>query len=765
MRQTLLIVSIVFSILLAVLPGRAEESWSVTRDIPLVSHPRVGDGFREEKIIADLFRPNRDGRLPAAVITNSSGGVMPFVETNYARVLASNGVVALVVDSFMPRGVRRTSDDQSRMLYSQSVADAAAGFKWLAAQPWVDSNRIIVMGMSKGAIVALDTAGDASRQLWGVTDVRFAGHIAITPGCEFQNEDARTTGAPIFFMLSELDNYTLIRPCLDYAERIRAAGNGKVRLAVYPGVFHGPEWTGGIGEENSEFFIRCSYLRDNRARLTNRVTGEIVPPASGLQAQRACTDKGPVNVGGDHRIKAQLISDLLQFLRDIDVAQDREARAIVPDCTQMQTAIRRLNCERARAGWTGDMVALARAYRSGRGAVRDEALAERLLRLAAARGHPQAQMDLADIYAFGAAPPDLARARSLAQSAAAAGEAGAMNILGVMARDGMGRNRDEKEALEWFRKSADLRGSYALANLGRMYWDGRGGLKADRSEAVKLWRRSAYYENSWGRLFLAEALEKGEGTERNVAQSLEMYRSVSNQDRDPEAKRIAQAALARLAATPPEPARQPDSQRPSPPVQQAQAAIAPNNLTFFVTSIGLGKGGDLGGLAGADAHCQSLATSVGAGSKAWRAYLSTYDNGGGGAINARDRIGRGPWQNAKGEIIAQNVDDLHSANNRLGLQTALTERGAIVNGVGMAPNNQHDVLTGSSTDGRASADMTCDNWTSSSSGRAMVGHTDRAPKTPENSTSWNSAHPSRSCSQQDLIATGGNGLFYCFAAQ
>jgi hypothetical protein len=199
----------------------------------------------------------------------------------------------------------------------------------------------------------------------------------------------------------------------------------------------------------------------------------------------------------------------------------------------------------------------------------------------------------------------------------------------------------------------------------------------------------------------------------------------------------------------------PDGRKKPSPVQ--------HGMTFFVTSFGLGKGGDLGGLAGADAHCQALAASVGAGNLTWRAYLSA--EGRGGAIDARDRIGSGPWQNAKGEVIAQNVDDLHGPNNRLSLSTALTERGATVNGVGMAPNNQHDILTGSTADGRVSADMTCNDWTSSGPGAAIVGHHDRLPQTPSSSISWNAAHRSRSCSQQDLIATGGNGLFYCFAAQ
>ena len=195
------------------------------------------------------------------------------------------------------------------------------------------------------------------------------------------------------------------------------------------------------------------------------------------------------------------------------------------------------------------------------------------------------------------------------------------------------------------------------------------------------------------------------------------------------------------------------------------------NMTFFVVSTGPGKGADLGGLEGADRQCQTLAQGAGAGSKTWRAYLSTQATGGAQAVNARDRIGNGPWQNFKGEVIAQNVDDLHSANNKLGAQGSLTERGTIVAGVGWTPN-YHDVLTGSQPDGRAFApgeDRTCGNWTSSAQGAAMVGHIDRKGlRDDDASKSWNSSHPSRGpgggCSQTDLRGTGGNGLFYCFAA-
>jgi hypothetical protein len=191
-----------------------------------------------------------------------------------------------------------------------------------------------------------------------------------------------------------------------------------------------------------------------------------------------------------------------------------------------------------------------------------------------------------------------------------------------------------------------------------------------------------------------------------------------------------------------------------------------NEMTFFVTSAGLGKGADLGGLEGADKYCQSLAQAAGAGGKTWHAYLSTQ---GSGAVNARDRIGRGPWKNAKGVVIAKDVEELHGENN-LTKQTVLTEKGNPINGRGDSPNT-HDILTGSQPDGTAFSsdkDMTCGNWTKSGDGAAMLGHADRQGLNNDAaSKSWNSSHPSRGpqggCSQTDLQSTGGAGLLYCFA--
>ena len=187
-----------------------------------------------------------------------------------------------------------------------------------------------------------------------------------------------------------------------------------------------------------------------------------------------------------------------------------------------------------------------------------------------------------------------------------------------------------------------------------------------------------------------------------------------------------------------------------------------SQMTFFITSAGSGNGADLGGLEGADRHCQALAASVGAGDKTWHAYLSTTGSGG---VNARDRIGSGPWANFNGVIVADSVDQLHGDNN-LTKETILTEKGAISNGRGDDPN-MHDILTGSGLDGTAQmdeADTTCGNWTSSGEGSALVGHHDRQGG-GANPTSWNSAHASRGCSQANLQGTGGNGFFYCFVSR
>ncbi|MGH8666746.1 MAG: hypothetical protein ACREUX_20980 [Burkholderiales bacterium] len=202
----------------------------------------------------------------------------------------------------------------------------------------------------------------------------------------------------------------------------------------------------------------------------------------------------------------------------------------------------------------------------------------------------------------------------------------------------------------------------------------------------------------------------------------------------------------------------------------ATAAVAAQaaDMSFFVTSVGLGKGADLDGLAGADKHCQSLAAKAGAGKRTWRAYLSTQAADGAKAVNARERIGSGPWRNAKGVVIAKSVDDLHGESNNLTKETALSEEGEVINGRGDKPN-RHDILTGTMPDGRAPTDeknVTCGNWTQSGEGAALVGHHDRIGlRDDAASKSWNSSHASRGCSQEALRSSGGDGLLYCFAVK
>jgi hypothetical protein len=204
-------------------------------------------------------------------------------------------------------------------------------------------------------------------------------------------------------------------------------------------------------------------------------------------------------------------------------------------------------------------------------------------------------------------------------------------------------------------------------------------------------------------------------------------------------------------------------------VAQRGAPAQPQPMSFFVTSVGLGKGADLGGIAGADRQCQMLAEAAGSTGKTWHAYLSTSASGGQAAVNARDRIGQGPWYNQKGQRIAQNLAELHGdtldlarMGNNLNKVTVITEKGEVIPGFG-DQGNKHDMLTGSQPDGKAytdGMDHTCGNWTNSGQGTAQLGHSDRSGG---NNNSWNSAHASRGCSQENLVSTGGAGLFYCFA--
>ena len=199
-------------------------------------------------------------------------------------------------------------------------------------------------------------------------------------------------------------------------------------------------------------------------------------------------------------------------------------------------------------------------------------------------------------------------------------------------------------------------------------------------------------------------------------------------------------------------------------VAQAQSS----EMTFFLTSVGKGNGADLGGLEGADAHCRALAKDAGSTQAHWRAYLSTTAPGGDAGVNARDRIGKGPWKNAKGVVVAKSVEDLHADSNNVSKQTAVSENGEVVSGRG-DPVNVHDVLTGSDPAGNystAGGDTTCGNWTKSGEGSAIVGHHDRIGlgKDTRHMKSWNSSHGTRGCGQEQLKVSGGAGLIYCFVA-
>lgn len=532
----------------------ADDPWTLTPDVELVTRwPTSSGALREDRVTAELYRPRAaEGRVPAAVIINSSGGVQPHTEFHYARTLAREGMAALVVDSFTPRGVRRTGDDQGRVWQVQSDADAVAGFRWLAAQPWVDPRRIIVLGMSRGGAAALHTALEQYRAPLRATDIRFAAHVAIaTGGCNLPARDARTNGAPIFFMLAELDHGTPAEPCLDYARRMRAAGNREIRIAVYPGVYHAYEGTAGlayVAEDETGRACAGRYVQDARRRLFDRATG--LPVAPGRERAfllETCLERG-YTVGGDARVKAQATADLLQFLRDVEVLHDTEARAVVPDCAPLPEGLLRRNCTRARNGWPGDLVALARAFRQG-GPRRDDALAVRLLELAAARGNDQARWELALALRQGAGVArDLPRALALARTAAEAGDATGMNVYAVMLRDGIGTAPDDAGAVLWFQRSAALRDRFALANLGRMLWDGRGGLARDRVAAVVLWRRAAFVDHPWAHLFLGEAHETGEGVAQDRVAALHHYRAAAARGDDPAVRQRAAEAIARLEA-------------------------------------------------------------------------------------------------------------------------------------------------------------------------------------------------------------------------
>lgn len=540
----LIAVSLVVLTLAASLKA-AEPEWT-TSNVELTSKA----GKEEQKITAVLYRPKSGSSLPAAVIINSSGGVTAHTEHYYARAFANRGMAALVVDSFIPRGVRRTGDDQSRVFQFWSNADAVAGYRLLAAQNFVDASRIVVIGMSRGGASAIANALEQFREgILASRDIRFAAHVAIAPGsCNIQAKDARTTGAPIFFMLAELDDGTPSVDCVHYAERMKQAGNKNIRVAMYPGVYHAYEWTGGIAlvpKDETARNCKLTYVQDGLSRTYRKSTNERVGREGLL---RECVEFG-YTVGGEPRVKEQATADLLQFLHDANVLIDEEARRLIPSCAAYPSDILKRNCERARRGWVGDMVAIGRHHKNQKSAEEQKA-AYSILTLAANRGHVHALFELGQMMRN--RKENLQKAAELVEKAADADYPPAMSLYGVMLSEGSGVRKDDAEAVRWFQKGALLRHTWAITNLGRMKWHGRGGLPQDRSAAVADWNSAlAMSDNPLAQLYLAEAYELGYGVSKDLTKATSLYRDAStSEEASDDIKRQAQSALSRLKVAP-----------------------------------------------------------------------------------------------------------------------------------------------------------------------------------------------------------------------
>ncbi|MBL8588367.1 MAG: sel1 repeat family protein [Methylobacteriaceae bacterium] len=331
---------------------------------------------------------------------------------------------------------------------------------------------------------------------------------------------------------------------------MKKAGGAAIRVAVYPGVHHSFESTGGIGEVPQDWAsTHCAgrFLRDENFILYDRASGKRA--TSGSQTDylfSTCLKRGYL-VGGDGRVKAQASADLLQFLRDVDVLQDEAARAVTPDCASLPEGVLRIVCARARAGWSADLVGMARAYLHGP-LPRDPARAAALFELAAARGHARAQWELSLLLRQGAGVArDLPRALALAKSSAEAGEAIGMNIYGVMIRDGIARPADDLEARIWFERADELMDSYAAVNLARYQREGKAGLARAPDKAIALLRKAiARDDNPWGLVMLADMMEQGEGAPRDLEAARGFYRAAAAQEREPAARERASQALARM---------------------------------------------------------------------------------------------------------------------------------------------------------------------------------------------------------------------------
>jgi len=530
--------------------------FAVTRehDISLtVQYPASQGVRREERVTAQLMRPVREGTVPAAVIINSSGGVAQEGEFAWGRFLSNLGIATLVVDSFGPRGIRRTTDDQSRLDQFSSSLDGAAGGRWLAAQSWVDADRILIMGTSRGGNAALANALVQQRAQMRAADVRFALHVAITPGCGVRQRDTRTTGAPIAFFLAELDDYTPARQCFGYAEKMQLAGTSPVRLSVLSGAFHSPELPYGAQWDRAiENYGNCNYIREEAGGTFTELpfNAPIAPRDLAARMRDRCMSRG-ATAGGDPRLRARLAAELTALLQEYRFVDDPALTAVFPDCDRLpdDRALKQL-CGRARAGWPADATALAVALFEGRpqaGLRPDTRRAVPLLRLMAERGETWAQLRLALALQSGVAglPADPALAFSWLRKAHGAGYASATNALGVALRDGIGTPRDENAAGLLFQEAASNGNDFAMANYGRMLETGSGGVARNPAGAVFWFQAAATKENPWGQLYMARAMETGLAGPADTAAALRYFRAAAAQDFAGRAE--AQSAMARLA--------------------------------------------------------------------------------------------------------------------------------------------------------------------------------------------------------------------------
>jgi len=514
---------------------------TITHAIPITTRGPTPQGVREQTITGMLYRPAREGRMPGAVIVNSSGGVSGDSELVWAAYMAELGMAVLVLDSFTPRGIRNTTEDQSQLDQYWSNHDGAAGWRWLSRQDFVARDSILILGMSRGGTAALVNADLRERTRMRVEDTSFAAHVAISPWCGLHMRTPTTTGAPILFLLGELDDYTPTQDCLDYALALRAAGNSNVRQAVYPGGFHAPEL--GWGTEilpDATTWNGCGRLlrEDDFSAFDERTRQRIPANELGSWGDRNCMRRG-VSVGGDRRLRRQMGADLLRFLMQYDFVRDVELRSLLPSCATLPERIGlRRSCERAGWGWPVEAALLAWHLRSGSSTLpNDPARAVGLMRLAAHRGEATAQVNLATWLRQGSQGQsrNLVEAREWAQRAEAQGAPGGAVELGLLTEiDG-----DLRTARRHFQKAAEQYNRFGMGLYGRFLAGGLGGA-ADPIAAERWLRLSIHYGNQWAHLYLARALESGQlGRPAEPAAALASYRAAAalNFDGQAEARR------------------------------------------------------------------------------------------------------------------------------------------------------------------------------------------------------------------------------------